>query len=172
MAHAIVSCPDWMMPFHCFVTSNGVEGCDFNFSSMICKLRSNWIFATSSFASQNPLANLWICRSTGKFVAILSLGTRQHASPTIFSNSRYFATTSSHWRLNCSMLICYSLSICTVRPSLVQSSVVAPSCSWYKVCHGRATKFHPSPISQPTIALSFAFSVVNAPFRSVTILAI
>lgn len=121
---------------HYSLTSNDVVGCTFSFSSAICKLRSNWILIAFSFASKNPLANLWIRKPTSKFAEISSLGTQLQVSSTIFSNYQGCATTSFHWRFSYSMLIHSSLSSYTMHPSLARSSVVAPSCCWYNISCG------------------------------------
>ena len=70
------------------------------------------------------------------------------------------------------MLIHCSLIIFTARPSLVQSSVVTPSCSWYKISCEGAAKFRPSPLIYPTTTLSSMLSAISAPSGSVTLLAI
>lgn len=156
----------------CSRTSRGVDDCTFNHSATICRLRSSWILVASSFALQNPLANLWIRIPIGRFVIISSYGVQQHASSTICSNCWFYATTSLRCRLSCSMFIRYPLSICTTRPSLGQSSVVALSWSWYKISRGSTTKFRPSPLIRPGTTLSSMLSVVSAPSESTTVVAI
>lgn len=86
------------------LTSRGVEDFAFNHNLEIWRFSSSCTFVVSSLASQTPLARLWVHTSIGRSATILSSGTRQQASSTIYTNCLFYNTNSSCYKLSFSIL--------------------------------------------------------------------
>ena len=144
-------------------TSKGVEGYAFSYSLVISRFSCSWTLVIYSLALRTPIYNLWIHTYIGKSAGMASFETCQQPSSTTCANCWFCDTNSSCYSLSCSMLIFCSLRTWIVQLSLVHSSIVISSCSWYSVSHGGAAKLRPRPLIVLTTNLSVSFGAISAP---------
>lgn len=140
----ISSNPTAIVLARCSQTSEGVEGCAFNYSLAIWSFSSNWTLVVSSLASQT----------------------------TTCTNCWFHDTNPPCCKLSYSIFIFSSLRTWIVRLSLVHSSTVIPSYSRYNVSHGRAAKLRPRSLIMLTTNLSVSFAATRAPSHNTIVFSI
>ena len=151
---------------HCSLTSEAVDSCAFNRSSVIWRFNSSWTFVISSLASWTHVANLWIHASTGISARMSSSEMHWQALSITYTSCWFCDTNSSCYKLSCSIFIFYSLRTWSTRLSLALSSAVIQSCNTYNVSCGRVAILTQRLFSMLTKGFSASFDVISAPFSS------
>lgn len=143
-----------------------MDGCTFNRRSTIWRFSSSWTFVISSLALWAPVANLWLCAFTSMSARMASSKLLWQVSSIRCTSYWFFHTTSSCYKLSCSIFIFFSLRNCSVQLSLARTSTIIPSYKTYKVSHGSAAILLPRPFNVLTLGLSASFDVTSAPCRN------